>query len=107
MGELFVGFLQRLAVAAPFWEVGQCVCADAGSGQWCYRSWGEKPYTMAVQDPFARHENLARSVRDITAERVAGAMKGSASDLLALLDGIGAGGADSGRQERRGEFVER
>lgn len=65
VAELFVTFINQFSAVKELWSQGLAVCTF--SGAWGDRSstcgkWRSKMYMMAIEDPFDRSENCARSV---------------------------------------------
>ena len=64
VGALFAAFFARLAAVEELWCLGLSVCPF--TGKWAKGSqFATGKYCMTVEDPFAFHENCARSVQSV------------------------------------------
>lgn len=73
VGALFAGFFARLNAVADLWCLGLSVCPF--TGRWAKGSqFPAGKYCMTVEDPFAFHENCARSVQAVRVQAAPAAL---------------------------------
>lgn len=82
--ELLVSFFYQFSSVTGLWSQGLAVCTF--TGMWGDRTsttshWRSKHYVMAVEDPFDRLENCARSVQESTFPEVIRAFSSTADAL--------------------------
>ncbi|KAI5063866.1 hypothetical protein GOP47_0020536 [Adiantum capillus-veneris] len=84
VAELFTTFINQFSAVKDFWSQGLAVCTL--NGAWIDRSstcgkWRSKRYMMAIEDPFDRSENCARSVHHKTFNSIVKAFTSTAEAI--------------------------
>lgn len=95
VAELFITFFNQFSAVKDFWNQGLAVCTFRGA--WGDRSstcakWRTKRYIMAIEDPFDRWENCARSVQESTFGSIIRAFTSTADTLQRPVPNVGMSG---------------